>query len=72
MTTKQLIPNNGKLLNVLKGTAYKQKATGIVSELKICLEKEEVHLESKNPEIETISDQKNQVSKMAKIKKPLY
>ena len=67
MTTKQLIPNNGKLLNILKGNANKQKATGTVSVLKICIEKEEAHLESKNSEIKTVSDHKKQVSLKAKI-----
>ena len=42
MTTKQLIPNNGKLLNILKGNAKKQKATGTISVLKICIEKEKI------------------------------
>ena len=66
MTTKQLIPNNGKCSNILKGNANKKKATGTV--LKICIEKEEAHLESKKIRIKTVSDHKKQVSLKAKIK----
>ena len=63
MTTKQLQPNSGKLSNILKGNAYKQKAMSTVSVPKTCIETEEAQLESQNSEVKTISDQKKQVSK---------
>ena len=76
MTTKWLKPghwlkpNNGKLSNILKGNAYKQKAINIVSVPKIDIETK-AQLESQNSEIKTISDHKKQVSKKATVKTSL-
>ena len=72
MTTKQLIPKNGKLLNIPKGTAYKQKATDTVLCSKFALKKKKHILNQRTQKKKTISDHKNQVSKTDKIKKSLY
>ena len=78
MTTKWLKPgqwlkpNNGKFLNIIKDSVYKQKnITFSVS--KLCVETEEAHLEShSNSDLKTNPDHKKQVSKKATVKTPLY
>ena len=78
MTTKWpkpvsfLRPNNGKFLNMIKDSAYKQKVVSF-SVSKLCMETEEAQLEShSNSDLKTNSDHKKQVSKKATVKTPLY
>ena len=64
MTTKCLMPNNEKLLNIPNDTTHKEKAIGTFSVPKLFIETEEAQLKShSNSEIKTISEHNKQVSK---------